>query len=95
MISLDVQTLDGNSDGTGGDNHVFGDQAEDGCFRLFGDSDGDRDVDGQDFGRLFETFFRSLGQPGFNPAFDYDGDNDVDGQDYGQFAGRFFQVLGF
>ncbi|MEO1529468.1 MAG: sulfatase-like hydrolase/transferase [Planctomycetota bacterium] len=94
-ITYDIHLLDGNADGIGGDDHVFGDEADDGFFRFFGDSDGDRDVDGQDFGRLFSTFFRSLGQVGFDPTFDYDGDNDVDGQDYGQFTSRFFQTLNF
>ena len=62
-------------------------------FRFFGDSDGDRDVDGQDYGRFGLSFLKSDGTPGFNPAFDFDGDGDVDGQDYGNFGLRFLKTL--
>ena len=59
-------------------------------FALFADSDSDRDVDGQDFGRLVQTIFVDEDDPLFNPIYDYDGDNDVDGQDFGQFTLRIF-----
>ena len=49
------QELDGDGDGTAG-----GDRA-DGFPRLFGDSDGDRDVDLQDLGRFLSTFGRRPG----------------------------------
>ena len=62
-------------------------------FRLFGDTDGDRDVDGQDYGRFGLTFFKSAGDPNFNEDLDFDGDGDVDGQDYGQFGLRFLTNL--
>ncbi|WP_197456009.1 right-handed parallel beta-helix repeat-containing protein [Stieleria neptunia] len=62
-------------------------------FRLFGDTDGDRDVDGQDYGRFGLSFLKAAGIPGFNPALDFDGDGDVDGRDYGQFGRRFLKRL--
>jgi hypothetical protein len=77
--------LDGNGDGTAGDNYVLaGDPAiAPRLFRLFGDSDGDGDVDAQDFGAFRAAF------GGSNPIFDYDGDGDVDAADFGAFRARF------
>ncbi|WP_182870108.1 lipase family protein [Rhodopirellula sp. JC639] len=62
-------------------------------FRFFGDSDGDGDVDGQDYGRFGLTFLRNSDREGFDPIFDFDRDGDVDGQDYGQFGLRFLRTL--
>ncbi|MEL6107425.1 MAG: VCBS domain-containing protein [Planctomycetota bacterium] len=72
---------------------VAGGPDTDDFFRLFGDTDGDRDVDGQDYGRFGLTFFQSAGDPNFNADLDFDGDGDVDGQDYGQFGLRFLTNL--
>lgn len=80
-------TLDGDGDGEAGGHAV------DDFFRLFGDSDGDRDVDGQDYGRFGLTFLKTVDDPSYNVAFDFDNDGDVDGQDYGQFGLRFLQTL--
>ncbi|MEL6106291.1 MAG: GEVED domain-containing protein, partial [Planctomycetota bacterium] len=74
---------------------VFGDEATDLFFRYFGDSDGDRDVDGQDLGGLSLTFFLTESDPGFDAVYDRDGDGDVDGQDYGAFSTRLFQPFDF
>ena len=71
----------------------FGTDDVDGFFRFFGDSDGDRDVDGQDFGRFAQSFPKTLGEDGFDPFFDSDGDDDVDGQDFGRFAANFLQTI--
>jgi hypothetical protein len=81
--------------GLDGGDFVFGDDSNDRFFRLFGDTDGDRDVDGQDYGRFGLTFLKVQGMQGFNAALDYDGDGDVDGQDYGQFGRNFFKYLAF
>ena len=71
---------------------VHGENAADHFFRFYGDSDGDRDVDGQDYGRFGLAFLQSA--PGaYNPDFDFDGDGDVDGQDYGRFGLRFSRRL--
>ncbi|QDV47069.1 Lectin C-type domain protein [Stieleria neptunia] len=77
------------------DDHVFGAEEADGFFRLYGDTDGDRDVDGQDYGRFGLAFLKSSGQSGFDPDLDRDGDGDVDGQDYGSFGIRFLKKLTF
>ncbi|MFK7767248.1 MAG: M4 family metallopeptidase [Mariniblastus sp.] len=89
------QLLDGDSDGVAGGNYLFGDTIDDQFFRFFGDSDGDRDVDGIDFGQFRNTFFKSAGDPDYNRDFDYDDDGDVDGIDFGQFRQRFFSNLEF
>ena len=57
-------------------------------FRLFGDSDGDGDIDGQDYGRFGLTFLRPSSDAAYNSDLDYDGDGDVDSQDYGHFGQR-------
>ena len=69
--------------------HEFGEAATDRFFRLFGDSDGDRDVDGQDYGRFGASFLQTSQDPNFDPEYDSDGDGDVDGQDYGRFGQNF------
>src|SRR5439155_17607352 len=77
--------LDGDGDGSAGGNRV------DGFFRLFGDSDGDGDVDGADRELFRSAFKRSAGDAGYLWYFDFDGDGDVDGRDNGQFNRRFGQ----
>src|SRR5262245_6455459 len=74
---------DGDRDGNGG-----GDRA-DAFFRLFGDSAGDRDVDGQDRDRFRVAFGMTAADPGYLWSFDFDGDGDVDGRDNGEFNRRF------
>lgn len=73
--------------------YVFGELEADSFYRQFGDSDGDRDVDGQDYGRFGLTFLKSAGGTGFEPVFDFEGDGDVDGQDYGQFGLQFLKTM--
>ncbi|QEF99095.1 hypothetical protein Mal15_31550 [Stieleria maiorica] len=88
-------TLDGNDDGRQGGDFVFGAAATDRFFAFFGDTDGDRDVDGQDYGRFGLSFLKSEGTAGYNPDLDSDGDGDVDGQDYARFGQRFLKTLPF
>ncbi|MCS7469113.1 GEVED domain-containing protein [Stieleria sp. ICT_E10.1] len=85
--------LDGDGDGLQGGTYAFGTTATDQFFAFFGDTDGDRDVDGQDYGRFGLTFLKSAGTPGFNSDLDSDGDGDVDGQDYGRFGLRFLKQI--
>jgi len=75
------QFLDGNGDFTTGDNQSLN------FHRLFGDSDGDTDVDNSDF-----VAFRSAFGAGPSPVFDSDGDGDVDNADFVAFRARFGQV---
>ncbi|EMI57044.1 hypothetical protein RSSM_01513 [Rhodopirellula sallentina SM41] len=39
---------------------IFGEAATDLFFPLFGDDDGDRDIDGQDYGQFGIRFLRQL-----------------------------------
>ncbi|MEL6104539.1 MAG: lamin tail domain-containing protein [Planctomycetota bacterium] len=87
-----VATLEGNV--AMASDFRFGELATDQFFRYFGDSDGDRDVDGQDFGRFGTALFSSSADSNYDPLFDFDGDGDVDGQDYGPFTARFLTSIG-
>jgi predicted outer membrane repeat protein len=73
--------LDGNGDGVAGDDFTTT------LHRLFGDADGDGDVDAQDFGAFRAAF------GGTNNTFDFDNDGDVDAADFGQFRARFGTVV--
>lgn len=89
-----VQSADAIADQMARD-FVFGENPTDQFFRMFGDRDGDRDVDGQDYAQFGLAFLKSAGMPGFDAAFDSDGDGDVDGQDYGRFGRQFLKSLAF
>lgn len=68
--------LDGNGDGLSG-----GARAADAFFRLFGDSDGDGDVDNLDLFRFRQAFGTTSTNAGYKAYFDFDGDGDVDNLD--------------
>jgi arylsulfatase A-like enzyme len=74
--------LDGDGDGNGG-----GDRS-DSLFRLYGDSDGDRDVDLSDLGRFLSTLGRRSGDPGYLGYMDVNGDDRVGVIDLVAFARR-------
>jgi len=76
--------LDGDGNGAGGDDYLTPLTGPGRLHRLFGDNDGDADVDAQDFG-AFRGAFGGVS----NLAFDFDNDGDVDAQDFGQFRARF------
>ena len=71
--------LDGDGDSSAGGNRV------DSVSRLFGDSDGDGDVDRLDRELFRSAFKKRAGEAGYLWFFDFDGD----GQDNGQFNRRF------
>jgi hypothetical protein len=77
--------LDGDGDGSAGGGRV------DGVVRLFGDADGDGDVDQLDRDRFRAAFGTSADEAAYLRYFDFDGDGDVDGHDNGQFNRRFGQ----
>jgi hypothetical protein len=77
LVYSEGRTVDANNDGNPGSAAAID------FHRLFGDADGDRDVDATDFG-AFRTAFG-----GSNFIFDFDGDGDVDAADFGQFRGQF------
>jgi hypothetical protein len=77
--------LDGDGDGSAGGDRV------DEFFRLFGDSDGDHDVDWLDRNLFGSAITKNAGVAGYLWYFDFDFDGDVDGLDNGQFNRRFGQ----
>ena len=79
--------LDGDRDGSGGDN------ATDEFFRFFGDFDGDGDVDRRDFSAFRQTFNLNSSSSSYNAAFDFDGDGDVDRRDFSAFRVNFGRRL--
>lgn len=87
--------LDGDADGIAGGDFVFGDEALDQFFRLFGDADSDRDVDNRDFLRFRVAFRTTDSDPDYKWHFDFDGDGDVDNLDFIKFRIRFRNVLPF
>jgi hypothetical protein len=77
------KALDGDGDGINGGNRV------DVFFRLFGDSDGDGDVDKADRDLFRRAFDAQLGHPFYFDFFDFDGDGDIDQRDRREFNNRF------
>jgi hypothetical protein len=87
--------LDGDNDGTGGDDYAFGSDINDKFFALYGDIDGDRDVDGMDNFVFRASYGKNPGQAGYNIAFDYNGGGVIDGIDNFFFRQRYGKSLGF
>ncbi len=76
VTGLDGVALDGDGDGVAGGDKVMG------VIRLFGDFNADRVVDPADiFPALQNAIFTSVGQPGYDPAFDWDGNGVIDPAD--------------
>ncbi len=82
-LAAQITNLDGNGDGTVGDDYTLVGTPASGLFRLFGDADGDGTVAASDF----IQFRLSLG--GANPIFDFDNDGAVAASDFIQFRLRF------
>src|SRR5262249_11550750 len=85
--------LDGDGDGTGGDDYVAvgSPTADPKLFRLFGDFNGSGSVDGVDFLAFRSTLGLASGAANFNPAFDFDGNGTTDAQDFLELRSRFGQ----
>ncbi len=84
QISNANGALDGDVNGTGGDNYiVIGNPATNKLFRFFGDSDGDGAVAANDFIQFRLAF------GGFSFMFDFDNDGAVAANDFIQFRLRF------
>jgi ELWxxDGT repeat protein len=91
QISANGQQLDGNGNGTGGDNYTLGDAQ--GLFRMFGDVNGDRVVNGLDFGYFKNAFGTQAGDPNYLSYLDFNGDGIINGFDFGHFRARFGTIL--
>jgi hypothetical protein len=87
QISFSGEPLDGNADGTAGDNFAAV------PFRLFGDVNGDGTVNGFDLGFFRNAFGTQTGDPNYLSYFDLNGDGVINGFDLGQFRTRFGTML--
>lgn len=72
-----------------GSDLVFGDSAGDNFYRLYGDSNGDRMIDANDYFAFLAVF------GGSSDAFDFDDSSTVDATDYFAFLARFGSNLPF
>jgi hypothetical protein len=81
------QALDGDSNGTAGDDRV------DDFFRLFGDTNGDRKVDDTDFAVFRSAYGTHKGDVGFLWFLDYNGDSVINSIDQKAFNQRRGTVL--
>jgi hypothetical protein len=90
QITATGRQLDGNGDGTPGDNFVLSDNGQaGGLYRFFGDITGDRFVNGADFALFRSAFGTSTGDSNYNAAFDVNGDGFVNGADFAVFRTNF------
>jgi hypothetical protein len=87
QISAGGVPLDGDGDAVPGGNAAFQ------FFRYFGDTNGDRQVDGPDLSQFSSTFNLSSAQTGYLSYLDANADGQVDGFDFSQFSGRFATIL--
>jgi hypothetical protein len=72
-------------------NYTFGDAQ--GLFRMFGDVNGDRTVNGFDFGFFRNAFGTQSGNPNYLSYLDFNGDGVINGFDLGLFRSRFGTML--
>lgn len=94
-ISRGGNLLDGDRDGTGGGDFLYGDTAADAFFALYGDLNGDRQVGLGEFNAFRAAFGRNSGQSGYSRQLDFDDDGVVNLTDFNQFRGRFGRLLMF
>jgi hypothetical protein len=83
--------LDGDGDGVAGGDYVAPPNV--GLFRLYGDVNGDKAVNGLDLGAFRTAFGTTIGNPNFVDAFDANGDGAINGLDLGLFRTRFGTTL--
>ena len=87
QVSVGGAALDGDGDGTPGGDYTTS------LFRFFGDVNGDRTVNGLDFGFFKNSFGTQVGDANYLSAFDFNGDGVINGFDFGQFRTRFGTTL--
>lgn len=87
ILAAQSSNLDGNGDGTAGDDYTLVGTPANGLFRLFGDADGSGQVDAADFLAFRLAFL------GNSPVFDVAGDGFVDPSDFLAFRLNFLKVI--
>jgi hypothetical protein len=81
------QPLDGDGNGLPGGDDVVS------FFRLYGDVNGDRTVNGLDLSAFRAGFGTAVGGAGYLDYLDFDGDGAINGLDLAQFRSRFGMTL--
>ncbi len=89
LVTADGVQLDGNADGTPGDDFQFGAGDADDFFRKFGDTDGDGTVNILDFAAFRAAFGSSIGDSGYRRDLDADGDGAINLLDFAAFRSNF------
>jgi len=80
-------SLDGDGNGTGGDDYRFT------FFRYYGDLDGDRDVDHLDLYGFQQTYRKTAADPTYNAALDFDADGAIGPADLAAYQLRYLSRL--
>lgn len=88
-IEIGGVAFDGDEDGVAGGDQVVGNQRTDAFFALFGDHDGDADVDRFDLQAFAAAYQTELTDTDFDGRFDWNGDEAIDALDYAAFRRRF------
>jgi hypothetical protein len=88
QISTPAGPLDGNGDGTGGDDYTAA-----GLYRLYGDATGDRAVTGADLDLFKAAFGARAGTAAYRADLDVNADGYLNGTDFNQFRTRFGVAL--
>ncbi len=89
LVNLDNKLLDGNGDGTGGDNYVFGTLSADRFYCLFGDHNGNGLVDLFDFSAFRAAYATSSSHPNYVQHFDVDGNGLINLFDFSRFRNNY------
>ncbi len=84
-----VVGLDGDGNGTPGDDYALAGTVANGLFRLFGDAEGNGVVNAFDYAQFRPTFGSSTGQAAYLDWLDFNGDGTINAFDFGQFRNRF------
>ena len=88
--------LDGDRNGTAGDNYVFGATAADNFYRLYGDMAGqNRLVNLVDYAVFRSAYGAKTGDAAFRWELDFDGNGVMNLSDYAAFRARYGKCLAF
>ncbi len=89
QVTAGGQQLDGDGNGTGGDDYALNGSVANGLFRLFGDVNADGVVNAFDFSQFRPTFGSSTGDAAYLDYLDFNADGAINAFDFGQLRTRF------
>ncbi len=94
VVSLiTFQNLDGDGDSQPGGDYLYGTHVADKFFRLYGDIDGDGDVEVSDRDVMVQHQLSPNPITGIGAALDYDNDHDIDAIDLSYFDANLFKTI--